>query len=99
MKIGTAAAVKSGTVITVNGHDVVIFRQDEKFWALSNVCAHQHISRLHEGKREGFSLECPMHGWQYDIRSGKSLTGEGRLVVYKVVVSGEILFLEIPDEG
>ncbi len=98
VKIGTAAGVKSGTLVTVGGRDVVIFRQDDKFWAMSNVCAHQHISRLHEGKQDGCTIECPMHGWRYDIRSGISLTGQGRVAVYTVVVRGELLFVELPDE-
>ncbi len=85
--------------VTVGGRDILIIRRGDVYHALRNVCAHQHISRLHEGTLEECTIECPMHGWRYDIRTGKSLTGEGALATYPVTVANGTLFIELPEDG
>jgi nitrite reductase/ring-hydroxylating ferredoxin subunit len=98
-KLGSVTAIKSRSVFTIEGRDIVIVRHDDECFALSNICSHQHISRLHEGIIDCYSIECPMHGWKYDIRSGHSLTGNGTVTVYKVIIDNEALFIEMPDKG
>ncbi len=87
------------TRVTIGGRDVLIVRMGDAYHALSNVCAHQHISRLHEGQLRQCTIECPMHGWTYDIRTGRSLTGEGSVAVYPVTCSDGTVFLELPDDA
>lgn len=98
-KVGKMSEINSRTVVTLDNREIVILRQDNQVFALSNVCSHQHIPRLHEGTLECYSIECPMHGWRYDIRTGKSLTGDGNIPVYDLKIENDILSIEIPDEG
>ncbi len=90
--LGPVDAIKNRMVFCVDGHDVVIFRTAGEIYAVGNVCAHQHVSRLHEGELDNIIIECPMHGWKYDIRTGQSLTGDGRVAVYAVrIVDGNLV--------
>ncbi len=99
--IGTLPCGSPGGAVkrTVDGRDILIIRQGDAYYALSNVCAHQHISRLHEGTLDQCTIECPMHGWRYDIHTGRSLTGEGSLATYPVIISNGTLFVELPEDA
>ena len=87
-----------GTLVRVNGEDVTIFKLDGKLFAISNVCAHQHFSMLHKGEIIGSSVTCPMHGWSYDIRTGKATSGDGMVATYIVKTKGNDVFIEIPTQ-
>ena len=87
---------QSGKLVIVQGKDIVIFKRNEEMFAVNNVCAHQHFSMLHQGKVDGYEVTCPMHGWTYDMRTGKSTTGQGQVSTYTVQVVGEDVFIEIP---
>ncbi|MGR3616182.1 MAG: Rieske 2Fe-2S domain-containing protein [Paracoccaceae bacterium] len=54
-----------------NGDRVAVFRLENKLSAVSNACSHQN-GPLGEGKVIRCLITCPWHGFQYDIRSGKS---------------------------
>ena len=47
----------------VGDDEVALWQVDGRFHAISAVCAHQHVSTLHEGIREGLTVSCPLHGW------------------------------------
>ena len=51
--------------------DVALFNIDGRFYAISNMCAHEG-GPLSQGALEKTIVTCPWHGWQYDVRNGKS---------------------------
>jgi nitrite reductase/ring-hydroxylating ferredoxin subunit len=75
-------------------HSIGVFNVDGKFHALSNICPHQ-LAPLCEGKitgkivsdkvgeydliREGEIIQCPWHGWKFDIKSGCSVFNPNEL--------------------
>ena len=85
-----------GKLVVVDGEDVALFKREGTVFAIQNVCAHQHFSRLHEGEINGLSVTCPMHGWTYDLVTGKAVNGDGRVRRYNVRVQGGDVYLEIP---
>ena len=87
---------QSGTLVTVDGEDIVLFKRGGGVYAINNVCAHQHFSMLHQGSVCDFEVTCPMHGWIYDMRTGDSTTGQGKVAAYAVKVVGREVFLELP---
>jgi nitrite reductase (NADH) small subunit len=89
---------RTGKLVQVNGADIALFRRGERVFAVNNSCAHQHFSLLHQGGQEGFEVICPMHGWTYDMRTGKSTTGQGSVQCYGVRIEGESVFVEVPEE-
>ena len=54
-----------------NGDRVAVFLMDGKLSAIANACAHQN-GPLGEGKIIDCLVTCPWHGFQYDVRSGRS---------------------------
>ncbi|MEM7074445.1 MAG: Rieske 2Fe-2S domain-containing protein [Pseudomonadota bacterium] len=54
-----------------DGARVAVFRHEGQFSAISNACAHQN-GPLGEGRIVDCLVTCPWHGFQYDVRTGRS---------------------------
>jgi nitrite reductase/ring-hydroxylating ferredoxin subunit len=95
-----------GLIVEVNGVEVGIFRLADRFVAWRNVCPHMAApvcrgtvsgttlpSPVYEYEygREGEILQCPWHGWEFDLRTGRHLVEGSRahLRQYPVEVEGE----------
>ena len=57
--------------ILPSGERVAVFRHEGKLSAISNACAHQN-GPLGEGRIIDCLVTCPWHGFQYDVRNGRS---------------------------
>jgi len=77
----------TGRVVTVGGKDIALFNVDGTFYALDNVCPHRG-GPLGEGDLEGCIVTCPWHAWQYDVRTGESITDDLKVARYEVKVEG-----------
>lgn len=100
VKVAVVSEIRGpgGTLVHVRGRDIAVFRFNGEFLAVNNVCAHQHFSMLHKGAVENCTVTCPMHGWVYDLRTGRAISGEGRVARYAVRVEGADVLLELPDD-
>lgn len=54
-----------------SGDRVAVFLHDGQLSAIANACAHQN-GPLGEGKIIDCLVTCPWHGFQYDVRTGRS---------------------------
>jgi len=91
-----AALPPSGqaALVTVDGEDVALFRRGGEIFAIGNTCPHQGGS-LSDGFIEGDIVICPLHGWEFDVRSGTCMTIPGESVPrYVVTVEAGAIFLE-----
>ncbi len=74
-------------LVTVRGRPIAVFNLGGTFYGLLNRCPHQGgpmcegvLTGLIEAdtpgtyrySREGEVLRCPWHGWEFDIRTGRS---------------------------
>jgi|Deesub1362B_J571_1020462.scaffolds.fasta_scaffold00811_7 3-phenylpropionate/trans-cinnamate dioxygenase ferredoxin subunit len=84
----------------VAGKAIAVCRINGAFYAFDEICTHQDVS-LAEGWLEGFTIECPMHGAQFDVRTGDalSLPATESLATYPVVVEDGKLFVELDHEA
>jgi nitrite reductase (NADH) small subunit len=79
----------SSKIVVVRGHPVAVFRVGDSFHAISNVCLHRG-GPVGEGELDGFVVTCPVHGWEYDIRTGRNITNPiARLRTFSVRVEGD----------
>jgi nitrite reductase (NADH) small subunit/3-phenylpropionate/trans-cinnamate dioxygenase ferredoxin subunit len=88
-KACAVADVAPGTakLVAVDGKDVALFNVDGTFYALDNECPHRG-GPLGEGDLEGCIVTCPWHAWQYDVRTGESITDDLKVARYDVKVEG-----------
>jgi len=96
VKVMAAADVPpgKGVLASVNGRDVVVYRRDDEILAIGNDCPHQGGS-LCDGWVEGDIVVCPIHGWEFDMRSGACMTVPGESVPrYIATVEDGTVYLE-----
>jgi nitrite reductase/ring-hydroxylating ferredoxin subunit len=89
-------AVGSATVVEVGGVAIAVFHRPDGWYAIENTCTHRG-GPLGEGDVEGFTVTCPWHGGQFDVRSGEVLGPPPARPVrsFPVVVDGEDVSLEV----
>ena len=77
------------TQVEVDGIEIALVNSEDGFFAVNDVCTHAEVS-LSDGQLNGCLLECPMHGAEFDIKTGeaKSLPATKPLEVYQVIVDG-----------
>jgi nitrite reductase/ring-hydroxylating ferredoxin subunit len=99
-------------VVTVQGRKIGVLRVEDKFFALRNTCPHRGAP-LCEGTVSGTFLpsgphdyvygmenrvlRCPWHGWEFDLKTGRSLfqPDEVRVKTYRVSVEDGEVFLHV----
>jgi nitrite reductase/ring-hydroxylating ferredoxin subunit len=77
----------TGKTVTAQGKELAVFNVDGAFHVLDNECPHRG-GPLGEGELEGCILTCPWHAWQFDVRSGESVTDDSKVAVYECKVEG-----------
>ena len=88
--------------LTIDERPIAVFNIKGEFFALANRCPHQGGS-LCEGRltglveasepgqyrysRQGEIIRCPWHGWEFDVRTGKSWCDPTRIRARQFSVS------------
>jgi NAD(P)H-dependent nitrite reductase small subunit len=85
----------SGKRFIVDDVDVALFRINEKIYALSNVCPHQHSPLIYDGFLEDGCVVCPAHGWMFSLETGKTPTGQRGLNSFEVRVEDGDVFVKV----
>jgi nitrite reductase (NADH) small subunit len=60
----------TGHTVEVHGVGVALFNVDGSFYAVDNTCPHAG-GPLGEGQLEGHIVECPWHGWRFNVQTGE----------------------------
>ena len=81
-------------LVAVDGKEIALFNVDGTFYALDNECPHRG-GPLGEGDLEGCIVTCPWHAWQYDVRSGESITDDLKVARYDVKVEGSDVLVAV----
>jgi nitrite reductase (NADH) small subunit len=73
-----AAQIKPGKGMTVSvaGKRIALFNLDGEFHALDDTCPHVGAP-IGGGWVDGATVACPMHGWEFEIKTGKGVTVPG----------------------
>lgn len=97
VKVAQIGEIKenSGKEIHINGNRIALFYANGKYYAIEALCRHQDGS-LAPGKIDGEVVECPLHSWHYNIKTGELLDYlEGvKLMTYNVDVRGNDIYID-----
>jgi len=72
--VATTAEIPPGAceVFEVEGLYIAVFNVDGTFYAIEDRCTHDD-GPLAEGDLDGYTITCPRHGAQFDLRDGRVL--------------------------
>ena len=83
--------------IEQNGANLLVVHSQGRVFAYQDRCPHAFWP-LSQGTLAGTVLECPGHGWEFDIRTGRCLNAPAYcLSSVAVTVSGDTVALEWSD--
>ncbi len=71
--------LNQGKIVRFEGREFAIFNLNGQFYALDGLCPHRGGS-LGAGTLEGDRLFCPMHGWEFEVKTGACVTNPARPV-------------------
>jgi nitrite reductase/ring-hydroxylating ferredoxin subunit len=92
----------------VNGTEVAVFNLQGEYRAVVNYCVHQSgpicegsVTGTTTAKddeweygweKEGEIINCPWHGWEFDLNTGEHLSNpEFELITYDVVIEDDVI--------
>ena len=58
-----------GHAVELAGRPIALFRVGERVYAMEDRCPHAEAP-LSGGSLEGCVVVCPLHGWDFDVRTG-----------------------------
>jgi nitrite reductase/ring-hydroxylating ferredoxin subunit len=104
-------------LVQVNGREIGIFNVEGEYFAVGNRCPHEGASLCkgrivglveatvpgnYQYSRRGELLRCPWHGWEFDLRTGRSWCEPDRTKVrsyeLKVESGGALIESELRAE-
>lgn len=80
-----------------DGNELAVFNVDGEYYAIENSCPHKGAP-LSEGTLCGHVVECGLHGWQFDVRTGECLTVRETIKTYRVRVEEGLVKVELKEE-
>jgi len=90
VKVATLSELAPGTCkpVEAGGKVVALFNVDGNIYALDNTCLHRG-GPLGEGTLSGDVVTCPLHMWEYNVRTGEKVNvPEMKVATYPVQIEG-----------
>jgi nitrite reductase/ring-hydroxylating ferredoxin subunit len=101
LKICKVSEIKTGKAksFKIEEFEIAIVNLNSNFYAISNICPHQHTKIVNGSDAiiEGENIVCPMHGWSFEIKTGKPVYGSGRLKTFELKIKNDEIWLIIED--
>ena len=112
VEVGKTNELENGAMkeALTEGREILLARVGDDYYAADNRCPHMR-GKLSRGKLEGTIVTCPVHGSQFDLKSGevvrwlkgsgllskigKALKSPQALKTYNVTVTGDGVLVEI----
>lgn len=96
VQVAEASEIAPGQVIRIEIDDepIAIWNVEGEFYATSDTCSHEESS-LSEGDLWGEVIECPLHGAQFDVRTGEvlSLPAIFPIATYPVKIEDGVVYV------
>lgn len=87
--VGHAESVPPGRGATVklkDGTEIALYNINGNFHAIENFCPHKGYP-LADSRIYGHIVECDLHGWRFDVKTGECFTAKGCAIeAYEVTV-------------
>lgn len=83
----------------IAGHSIVVGRSSDGVFAFDNHCTHRG-GPLADGALVGCTVQCPWHGSQFDIKSGRVVAppAQSKVATYLVQVRGGEVYVHQPGK-
>ena len=90
--------INHSKVVNVNNTEIAVFNVEGEYFAINDRCSHAEAS-LSEGEVYDCKVEWPLHGAEFDLKTGESLTppASKAVVCYQISTDEESIYIELDD--
>lgn len=90
---------RRGKVTIIDDAEVAIFNLSGEIFAISNICPHEMSPLLAAGfvDCEARTVACPLHGWTFEITTGKLIGANGSVPIYDVKLDDGEVWLRLRE--
>ena len=95
VRVGASGAIEEGAPVVVHAFErsIALVRHRGRLYALEDACPHRGAP-LHRGEVEEGRLVCPLHGWAFDLDTGRTPDGRCAVRTFRATETGGAVFLE-----
>ena len=79
-------------------NEIAIFKIKGEVFTLSNHCPHQHTALIYEGFIEDGCVVCPVHGWMFNLRTGKTPAGGRGLTSFDTKIIDNDIYVMLREQ-
>jgi len=84
-----------GKRFIIDDVEVALFKVKGKIYALSNICPHQHTTLIYDVFIEDGCVVCPVHGWMFNLETGKTPSENSGLDRYDVRIIDNQVYVKV----
>jgi nitrite reductase/ring-hydroxylating ferredoxin subunit len=85
-----------GRSIQIGERCVAVFNLDGEFYAIDDVCPHRGASLGRGRVLRGHIVSCPLHNWEFDVRTGQMHMAPG-VESFPVELRGDEVWVKLRD--
>lgn len=74
---------KRGVRLKIEDENLAIFKIKGEIFILSNICPHNHAPQIYNGIISNKSISCPLHNWQFDLKTGKMFYNNSNIKLHE----------------
>jgi len=95
-KVTALKEINPSKHVSVSGKELALFKVDGKVYCVSNICTHVG-GPLSDGNIDKNIVTCPWHFAQFDVTTGKLISGPAMKDVkcYVVKVEGDEVYVDV----
>ena len=97
MPVASVSELAPGTMkwVAVDRERVLLANVDGAFYAIQDSCGHRQ-GVLSRGTLKGHVVECPLHYAEFDVRTGKLVSGpiSEDVPTYEVLVDADVVYVK-----
>lgn len=91
----TEISAESPHVVKFRDERLAVFQVGDDYFAINNRCPHAGAA-LGRGKVDGESVSCPLHRWNFNLRTGECTEdGSQPVATYPVTVTGDTVRVDV----
>lgn len=80
-------------------NEIAIFKINGRYYAVDNICPHNHTSQIYKGIIKDMYVSCPVHGFQFHLQTGKQPEKQGcSLRTFDLRITGDYVYVKKPAE-
>ncbi len=96
LKVAKLPEIPAGSLkhVEIGGRALALANVDGRIYALDNTCPHRG-GPLSMGFLDKETIECPLHGWQFNLDTGKCVFNQTSVPTFPVMVDGDDVLVDL----